>query len=69
LLKLQILDIKTLFITEEGKILLNNQAKEPAGIRFELLTKDGNPVSLDYLYANISDNGLKNYPQYQKAFK
>jgi hypothetical protein len=64
----QIVDIKTLFITEEGKILPNNQGKEPAGIRFELLSKEGKPISLDYIYANIADSGLKNYPQYQKAF-
>lgn len=64
----QIKEIKMVTVTDDGKILPVKDRSAADGVRFELITKDGHPATLDYIYANISDAGLEKNEKYQKAF-
>ncbi len=65
----QINEIQILSINAEGRIFPIEQGQEPNGVRFIIDTKDGRAVTIDYISANISDSGLKNSPNFVKAFE
>jgi hypothetical protein len=64
--KIKAIDI--LHINFEGLILVDTDAQHPNGVRFLVETKDGRLVTVDYISANLSDNGLEKHAHFVKAF-
>ena len=61
-------DIKALNIDRDGNIAIKELNQEAEGVRFNLLTKDGRKVTLDYLRADLSNAGFEAHPELEKVF-
>jgi len=65
----QVQAVKNLTIDSNGLILPSKPEEMSDGVRFEVLSKDGRELVIDYISANISNHGLADHPAMVKAFE